>query len=64
MIEAEVILWSRLRGRDPDKPTFRRQHPLSGGRSPSRRSAGEVRRNPAGLSTDEAPSSQHVSLGG
>ncbi len=28
MSEAEVILWSRLRGRDPDKPTFRRQHPF------------------------------------
>ena len=28
MSEPEVILWSRLRGRGPDKPTFRRQHPL------------------------------------
>jgi len=24
----EVMLWSRLRGRGPDKPTFRRQHPI------------------------------------
>ena len=28
MTEPEVILWSRLRGRGPDRPTFRRQHPL------------------------------------
>ena len=28
MTDAEVILWSRLRGRDPDRPTFRRQHPM------------------------------------
>ena len=28
MSEPEVILWSRLRGRSPDKPTFRRQHPF------------------------------------
>ncbi|MDZ4376447.1 MAG: DUF559 domain-containing protein, partial [Phenylobacterium sp.] len=27
MSSAEVILWSRLRGRGPDRPTFRRQHP-------------------------------------
>ena len=27
MSDAEVILWSRLRGRGPDRPTFRRQHP-------------------------------------
>jgi very-short-patch-repair endonuclease len=26
MSEPEVMLWSRLRGRGPDKPTFRRQH--------------------------------------
>ena len=26
--EPEVMLWSRLRGRGPDKPTFRRQHPF------------------------------------
>jgi very-short-patch-repair endonuclease len=26
MTEPEVMLWSRLRGRGPDKPTFRRQH--------------------------------------
>jgi len=24
----EVMLWSRLRGRGPDRPTFRRQHPF------------------------------------
>ncbi len=30
MSEAEVILWSRLRGRGPDRPTFRRQHPMGG----------------------------------
>jgi very-short-patch-repair endonuclease len=29
MSEPEVMLWSRLRGRNPDKPTFRRQHPFS-----------------------------------
>jgi len=28
MSDAEVILWSRLRGRGPDRPTFRRQHPF------------------------------------
>ncbi|MFC3077537.1 endonuclease domain-containing protein [Phenylobacterium terrae] len=28
MTEPEVMLWSRLRGRCPDKPTFRRQHPF------------------------------------
>ena len=28
MTDAEVILWSRLRGRDADRPTFRRQHPI------------------------------------
>jgi very-short-patch-repair endonuclease len=28
MTEPEVMLWSRLRGRPPDKPTFRRQHPF------------------------------------
>lgn len=28
MSEPEVMLWSRLRGRSADKPTFRRQHPL------------------------------------
>jgi very-short-patch-repair endonuclease len=28
MTEPEVMLWSRLRGRNPDKPTFRRQHPF------------------------------------
>jgi very-short-patch-repair endonuclease len=28
MTEPEVMLWSRLRGRSADKPTFRRQHPL------------------------------------
>jgi very-short-patch-repair endonuclease len=28
MTEPEVMLWSRLRGRGPDKPTFRRQHPF------------------------------------
>ena len=28
MSEAEVMLWSRLRGRTPDRPTFRRQHPF------------------------------------
>ncbi|MDB5416650.1 MAG: cytosolic protein [Phenylobacterium sp.] len=26
--EPEVMLWSRLRGRGGDRPTFRRQHPL------------------------------------
>ena len=30
MTEPEVMLWSRLRGRGPDKPTFRRQHPFGG----------------------------------
>jgi len=28
MSDAEVILWSRLRGRAADRPTFRRQHPF------------------------------------
>ena len=28
MTEPEVMLWSRLRGRTPDKATFRRQHPF------------------------------------
>ena len=28
MTEPEVMLWSRVRGRGPDKPTFRRQHPF------------------------------------
>jgi very-short-patch-repair endonuclease len=28
MSEPEVILWSRLRGRDGERPTFRRQHPF------------------------------------
>ena len=28
MSEPEVMLWSRLRGRAPDRPTFRRQHPI------------------------------------
>jgi very-short-patch-repair endonuclease len=28
MSGAEVILWTRLRGRGPDRPSFRRQHPL------------------------------------
>jgi len=28
MSEPEVMLWTRLRGRGPDKPTFRRQHPI------------------------------------
>ena len=28
MTDPEVILWSRLRGRGPDRPTFRRQHPF------------------------------------
>jgi very-short-patch-repair endonuclease len=28
MSDAEVLLWSRLRGRSSDRPTFRRQHPL------------------------------------
>ncbi|HEY9218497.1 MAG TPA: endonuclease domain-containing protein [Phenylobacterium sp.] len=30
MTEPEVILWSRLRGRLPDRPVFRRQVPLGG----------------------------------
>ncbi len=29
MTEPEVMLWSRLRGRNPNKPTFRRQHPFA-----------------------------------
>jgi len=28
MSEPEVILWTRLRGRGGDRPTFRRQHPV------------------------------------
>ena len=28
MTEPEVMLWSRLRGRRGDRPTFRRQHPV------------------------------------
>ena len=28
MTEPEVMLWSRLRRRAPDRPTFRRQHPF------------------------------------
>jgi len=28
MSEPEVMLWSRLRGRGPQRVTFRRQHPL------------------------------------
>jgi very-short-patch-repair endonuclease len=28
MTEPEVMLWSRLRGRSGEKPTFRRQHPF------------------------------------
>jgi very-short-patch-repair endonuclease len=28
MSSPEVMLWSRLRGRGPEKPTFRRQHPM------------------------------------
>jgi very-short-patch-repair endonuclease len=28
MSEPEVMLWSRLRGRSPGRPTFRRQHPF------------------------------------
>jgi very-short-patch-repair endonuclease len=28
MSPPEVLLWTRLRGRSPDKPTFRRQHPI------------------------------------
>jgi very-short-patch-repair endonuclease len=28
MSEPEVMLWSRLRGRTPERPTFRRQHPI------------------------------------
>ena len=28
MSEPEVMLWSRLRGRGPERPTFRRQHPI------------------------------------
>ena len=30
MSEPEVMLWSRLRGRSSDRPTFRRQHPIGG----------------------------------
>jgi len=28
MTDPEVILWTRLRGRKGDQPTFRRQHPF------------------------------------
>ena len=28
MSPPEVLLWIHLRGRSPDKPTFRRQHPI------------------------------------
>lgn len=28
MSEPEVMLWSRLRGRSGERPTFRRQHPV------------------------------------
>jgi very-short-patch-repair endonuclease len=28
MTDPEVILWTRLRGRDDDRPIFRRQHPF------------------------------------
>jgi len=28
MSEPEVMLWSRLRGRSPERPTFRRQYPI------------------------------------
>ena len=28
MSPPEVLLWTRLRGRAPDRPTFRRQHPI------------------------------------
>ena len=28
MSEPEVMLWSRLRGRSSERPTFRRQHPI------------------------------------
>jgi very-short-patch-repair endonuclease len=28
MTEPEIMLWSRLRGRGPDRPAFRRQHPF------------------------------------
>ena len=28
MTAPELLLWVRLRGRAPDRPTFRRQHPL------------------------------------
>jgi very-short-patch-repair endonuclease len=28
MSSPEVMLWARLRGREPGKPTFRRQHPF------------------------------------
>jgi very-short-patch-repair endonuclease len=28
MTEPELMLWSRLRGREPGEPTFRRQHPF------------------------------------
>ncbi|HEY1750856.1 MAG TPA: endonuclease domain-containing protein [Caulobacteraceae bacterium] len=28
MSRSEVLLWVRLRGREPGEPTFRRQHPI------------------------------------
>jgi len=28
MTEPEIMLWTRLRGRDPERPRFRRQHPI------------------------------------
>jgi very-short-patch-repair endonuclease len=28
MSSAEVLVWTRLRGRNPQRPTFRRQHPV------------------------------------
>jgi very-short-patch-repair endonuclease len=28
MTPPELLLWARLRARHPDKPTFRRQHPV------------------------------------
>ena len=28
MSRSEVLLWVRLRGREPGQPTFRRQHPI------------------------------------
>jgi very-short-patch-repair endonuclease len=28
LTRSEVLLWARLRGREPGKPSFRRQHPI------------------------------------